>query len=110
MHRVLGGPGCEGEGCDVDGATVLVVALFVVGVIAGLLFALRRPQTPPRRDALISAVLDALPGGNCGACGNDSCFDAAVSFASGQIRSSACVTGGEETTRAVEAVLGAHRS
>jgi Na+-translocating ferredoxin:NAD+ oxidoreductase RNF subunit RnfB len=89
----------------VAGGTPLVVALFIVAIVSAMVAVMRRPRVPRLPDALVSAVLDVLPGGNCGACGNDSCFDAACRIASGELSSAACVTGGTETAKVVSAAL-----
>ena len=86
-----------------NGAPVFVAILLVAA--AGTFLATRRPRGPRPADRLVSAVVDVLPGGNCGACGNDSCFDAALRIANGRLPASACVTGGEDTAEAVSAAL-----
>ncbi len=90
-----------------NGGVVFVAVLLVAA--AGTLLVMRRPRGPRLADEFASAVLDVLPGGNCGACGNDSCFDAASRIASGQLPASVCVTGGGDTAEAVAAVLRAGR-
>jgi len=79
---------------------LLAVGAAVTAVLAVPL--MRRAGRPPRDPGPVaSAVLGVLPGGNCGACGNESCFDAAAAVASGKAPASICVTGGPQTARAV---------
>jgi len=85
-----------------------VIAAAVVAVVAS---PLRRPagRLPLDPGPGVSAVLDVLPGGNCGACGNDSCFEAASAVVSGKAPASVCVAGGDETAKAVAGALRAQR-
>ena len=75
------------------------------GVAAAVLVtrAPARPHTTPPPG--VTAVLGALPGGNCGACGNRSCFATAEAIAAGRIADDACVAGGPATARAVAVAL-----
>ena len=90
--------------------TMLVAALLLLAIVSIVVAVMRRPRIPRLPDALVSALLDVLPGGNCGACGNDSCFDAATRIASGELPAAVCVTGGEETAKAISAALYAGRA
>jgi Na+-translocating ferredoxin:NAD+ oxidoreductase RNF subunit RnfB len=82
---------------------IVVAGVAIVG--GSLVRTLRRH---PDDDPLVSDVLAALPGANCGACGCDSCFLAAKAIARGRRPSTICVTGGPATASAVAAVLRAH--
>lgn len=82
----------------------LVVAAALAGVVGVPMLASRRPR-PGSQDPRVSAVLAALPGGNCGVCGNGSCFDAASAVAEGRAPDSVCVTGGSATAAAVREAL-----
>lgn len=84
------------------GSTLLLVAVAVTVAAVLVVPMLRPPARLPRTPGPIaSAVLDVLPGGNCGACGNESCFAAAMAVACGAAPASVCVAGGPETARAV---------
>jgi Na+-translocating ferredoxin:NAD+ oxidoreductase RNF subunit RnfB len=87
----------ESQGGGVGVVTWIVLALlFVVGAAGAVALAPHgHPPVPP--DPIASAVLSVLPGGNCGACGNDSCYDAAMSVAKGTSGPDVCVTGGTDT-------------
>jgi Na+-translocating ferredoxin:NAD+ oxidoreductase RNF subunit RnfB len=104
--------GLEREGGDVVGGVLMLAgAAFAAVVVAVVASPLLRPagRLPLHPGPVVSAVLDVLPGGNCGACGNESCFDAATAVVSGKAPSSVCVAGGEETANAVSNVLRADR-
>lgn len=90
--------------------------MFVLAAVAATLLAVVtspffRPsgRLPAHLGTVASAVLDVLPGGNCGACGHESCFEAAAAVACGEAPSSVCVTGGIETAEAVASVMRAQR-
>jgi Na+-translocating ferredoxin:NAD+ oxidoreductase RNF subunit RnfB len=53
-------------------------------------------------------VLEVLPGGNCGACGNGSCFETASAIAGGRASRNVCAIGGAATAAAVASVLRSH--
>lgn len=82
----------------------LLAILFVGGALGAVLLA-PQGRGPEHVDPCVAAVLSVLPGGNCGACGNDSCFTAAAAIVAGEAPPSVCVTGGEQTAAAVDAVL-----
>ena len=83
---------------------IVLALLFIAGAAGAVALAPRgRPPVPP--DPVACAVLSALPGGNCAACGNESCYDAAVAVASGAAGADVCVTGGDETLQRVTDAL-----
>lgn len=88
---------------------VAVAAVAAVAVVIGvqmLRYASRIPSAP---EPIVSAVLEALPGGNCGACGNDSCFEAARAVAAGRAPHGVCVSGGPSAAARVARAIRAHR-
>lgn len=83
-----------------------VLALSVLGVISVALLATAAKKFVVEVDPSVEAILRALPGANCGACGNPSCFAAAESMAAKRIPVTACVAGGKKTAEAVAEILG----
>lgn len=83
----------------------IVLGVCAVALVFGVPLVRWVRRTPPTPHPLASALLDVLPGGNCGACGNASCFDAASAVARGAAPSSVCAAGGPATAAAVSAVL-----
>ena len=57
-------------------------------------------------DPLVAAIDEALPGANCGGCGQAGCSSAAEAIAKGLMPPTGCVGGGAEVHAAVAAVLG----
>lgn len=85
--------------------SLIVATLCAVAVVVGVPLLRPRRHVPRDPGPLASAVLDALPGGNCGACGNGSCFEAASLVAVGRAPADVCATGGPATAAAVAAAL-----
>lgn len=86
-------------------ASLITLALCVAAIVIGV--PLLRPHRAVPRDPgpLAAAVLDVLPGGNCGVCGNESCFEAAMLVAAGRAPADVCATGGAATASAVATAL-----
>ncbi len=57
-------------------------------------------------DPLIAAIEEALPGANCGGCGQAGCATAAAQIAKGNMPPNGCVGGGPAVAVAVAAILG----
>lgn len=83
-----------------------VVALSGIGLLSALLLSTASKKFHVDVDERVESVLEALPGANCGACGNPSCFGAAEAIASGKQPVSACVAGGQDVADAVAGVMG----
>ncbi len=82
------------------------LALGAMGAVCGGLLAAASRRFHVEVDERVEAVLDSLPGSNCGACGSPSCFSIAEAIAGGKASVSACVAGGQSATDAVAAVMG----
>ena len=85
--------------------SLIAAAVCAVAVVVGVPLLRPRPRLPRDPGARAAAVLGVLPGANCGACGSESCFDAASRIASRRVPVTACVTGGLETAVAVARVM-----
>jgi Na+-translocating ferredoxin:NAD+ oxidoreductase RNF subunit RnfB len=83
-----------------------VGALSLIGVVSAVLLGTAAQKFHVDVDRKVQDVLDALPGANCGACGNPSCFAAAEGIAEGRLPVTTCVAGGQEVADAVAAILG----
>jgi Na+-translocating ferredoxin:NAD+ oxidoreductase RNF subunit RnfB len=93
----------------VFGAPWILLAVGAAAVVAVAVPLLRpRPRVPIDLGPLAEAVLEVLPGGNCGACGNGSCFETAAAIASGRVSRTVCAAGGPATAAAVASVLRSH--
>lgn len=74
------------------------VAAIILGIAARIFYVEEDPR--------IEAVVDLLPGANCGGCGQAGCNSAAEAMVNGQIEVNSCVVGGNETAEAIGAFLG----
>jgi len=85
------------------------IALSAIGLIAAAMLSAASKRFFVETDPRIEAVLSVLPGANCGACGNPSCFGAAEGMAQGSIEVNACTAGGQMVADAVADVLGVEK-
>ncbi|MRS11569.1 MAG: RnfABCDGE type electron transport complex subunit B [Actinobacteria bacterium] len=83
-----------------------VGALSLIGLLSAALLATASRKFHVDVDPRIEAILEALPGSNCGACGNPSCFAAAEAIAAGEKPVNTCVAGGQAVADAVAALMG----
>jgi electron transport complex protein RnfB len=84
-----------------------VLALSAIGVLVGMMLSTASRKFHVVVDERVEHILDALPGANCGACGNPSCFGAAEAMASERAPVTTCVAGGPSVAAAVAAIMGA---
>jgi NADPH-dependent glutamate synthase beta subunit-like oxidoreductase/Na+-translocating ferredoxin:NAD+ oxidoreductase RNF subunit RnfB len=57
-------------------------------------------------DPLVLEIEEALPGANCGGCGNPGCSGAALAIAKGLMAPNGCVAGGTEVGAKIAAIMG----
>lgn len=87
----------------------LLIAVLIVagiGLIAGLGLAIASIVMAVPKDEKAEAVLETLPGANCGACGYSGCSGYAAALAHGEAKPGLCSPGGAETAAAIAQVLG----
>jgi len=83
-----------------------VGALSVIGLITSAILSTAAKRFHVEVDPRVEAVASALPGSNCGACGNPSCFVVAERIVGGQLEANACIAGGQKVADAVGAIMG----
>jgi Na+-translocating ferredoxin:NAD+ oxidoreductase RNF subunit RnfB len=83
-----------------------IIALTAIGLIAAGMLAAASKRFHVEVDARVESVLAALPGANCGACGNPSCFGAAEAIVSEQIPITSCVAGGQAVADEIATIMG----
>ncbi len=84
-----------------------VLILFGVGLVAGTVLAISSRVFHVEEDPRIEAVMDALPGANCGGCGYAGCEGYAIAVIQDpNIAANLCVAGSAETTIAVGKLSG----
>ena len=87
---------------------ILIPVLIVagIGLIAGILLAVASIIMAVPKDEKAAAVLELLPGANCGACGYSGCSGYAEALAKGEAKPGLCSPGGAETASKIAALLG----
>lgn len=83
---------------------VLIVA--GIGLIAGIGLAVASVIMAVPKDEKAEAILEVLPGANCGACGFSGCSGYAAALAKGEAKVGLCSPGGEECAAACGEILG----
>lgn len=88
-------------------AVLIAVAVVAgIGLIIGLVLAVASIVMAVPKDEKAEAVLELLPGANCGACGYSGCEGYAKALAKGDAKPGLCSPGGEECTDAITQLLG----
>ncbi len=87
---------------------ILIPVLIVagVGLIAGVGLAIASALMAVPVDEREQAVLEELPGANCGACGYSGCSGYAAALAAGEAANGLCAPGGAATSGRITAILG----
>ncbi len=87
---------------------ILIPVLIVagIGLVAGVGLAIASVIMAVPKDEKAEAILERLPGANCGACGFSGCSGYAAALAKGEAKVGLCSPGGEEVAHEVAALLG----
>lgn len=83
-----------------------VAVLGLLGGLFGVLLSLASKVFKVEVDPKITAVLDALPGANCGACGFPGCEGLATAIAEGKAPANSCPIGGQPVAEKVAEIIG----
>ncbi|MCL2487194.1 MAG: RnfABCDGE type electron transport complex subunit B [Oscillospiraceae bacterium] len=92
--------------------TILLPVLLVaaVGLLCGILLTVAARLMAMPVDERVEAVLEALPGTNCGACGFSGCAGYAEELAGGSAANGLCAPGGADAADAAADILGLPRT
>jgi len=90
------------------GSLVIISILAMVGlaILFAFILSLADKRLRVEEDPRIEALLEALPGSNCAACGFTSCRAMAEAMLEKEISADACPAGGEEVASQVGEILG----
>ncbi len=91
---------------DINVIITSVIIVASIGLVVGLVLAIASIIMAVPKDEKAEAVLEVLPGANCGACGYSGCSGYAKALAHNKAENGLCSPGGEETIIAVAQVLG----
>ncbi len=87
---------------------ILLAMLIVgaVGCVIGFFLCIADEKLKVEVDEREEAVLEALPGNNCGACGFPGCSGLAAAIAKGEARVNQCPVGGEPVAEIIAQIMG----
>jgi len=83
-----------------------IASLGIMGAAFGALLAFASKKFAVETDPKVEAIINALPGANCGACGYPGCAGLAVAIAAGKMPVEACPVGGARVAAAVGQIMG----
>jgi electron transport complex protein RnfB len=83
-----------------------VVSLAVLGAIFGVVLAVASQKFKVEVDEKIGAIIEILPGANCGACGFPGCSGLAEAIVKGEAKIDACVPGKSAVAQKVAEIMG----
>lgn len=83
-----------------------IIIVAVIGLIAGVGLAIASIVMAVPKDEKAEAILECLPGANCGACGFSGCSGYANALAKGEAELGLCSPGGQECATQVGEILG----
>jgi len=91
---------------DMTYVVYAVMSLGGVGLLMGLGLGLASKKFAVEEDPRLGAVIDALPGANCGGCGVAGCAAFAKAVLSGEAKPNGCPVGGAECVTKISEILG----
>lgn len=83
-----------------------VFALCAIGALSVALLATAAQKFVVEVDPRVQHLLEVMPGANCGACGNPSCFAAAEAVVEGRAKATVCVAGGKGVAEQIAEIMG----
>ncbi|MCW8860698.1 MAG: RnfABCDGE type electron transport complex subunit B [Deltaproteobacteria bacterium] len=85
---------------------IAILCLGGIGLVASATLGLASKKFAVEVNPREAAILDALPGANCGACGEPGCSGYAKGVAEGRLAPTLCTPGGSSTIQALADILG----
>ncbi|MBO6241688.1 MAG: RnfABCDGE type electron transport complex subunit B [Butyrivibrio sp.] len=88
------------------GIIIATVVVAGVGIVIGLILGLADMKLHVDVDEKEAAILEALPGNNCGGCGFPGCSGCAAAIAKGEAPVNQCPVGGAPVAAAISEIMG----
>ncbi|WP_300686750.1 RnfABCDGE type electron transport complex subunit B, partial [uncultured Bilophila sp.] len=85
---------------------ISVLVLLGLGLVTATVLAVASRVFHVEEDPRVQAVLEALPGANCGGCGFPGCDGLAAAIAAGTASVGACPVGGPDVADKIAAIMG----
>lgn len=89
-----------------SGIITAIVVVGIVGLIVGLFLGIAAISFKVEVDEREEAILEVLPGNNCGGCGYAGCSGLAAAICKGEAPINACPVGGDEVGNKVAKIMG----
>ena len=83
-----------------------VISITTIGILFGLILSVAKIKLRVDRDPRYAKIVDALPGANCGACGQPGCSGYAIKILEGETELTLCPVGGAELVEKLAAIMG----
>lgn len=83
-----------------------VISITTIGILFGLILSVAKIKLRVDRDPRYAKLLDALPGANCGACGQPGCSGYAAKILEGEAEITLCPVGGGEVVERLAIIMG----
>lgn len=90
----------------ITGILISTLMVGVTGLVIGLLLGVASIKFKVEVDEKEEAVLNALPGNNCGGCGYPGCSGLAAAIAKGEAKVNQCPVGGEAVGKVIAGIMG----
>jgi Na+-translocating ferredoxin:NAD+ oxidoreductase RNF subunit RnfB len=91
---------------SVSAIIIAAVVVAVVGIIIGFFLGFSSEKFKVEVDPKEEAILEVLPGNNCGGCGFAGCSGLAASIAKGEAEVGACPVGGDPVANQIASIMG----
>ena len=88
------------------GIIIATAVVAGVGIVIGLILGLADMKLHVDVDEREAAILEALPGNNCGGCGFPGCSGCAAAIAKGEAAVNQCPVGGAPVAAAISEIMG----
>lgn len=89
-----------------SGILLALAAIGSLGILSAAALGIAAKIFYVEVDPLVEKIEAALPGANCGGCGQPGCSGAAVAIAQGKMPANGCVAGGAEVGMVIAAIMG----
>ncbi|MCR5666973.1 MAG: RnfABCDGE type electron transport complex subunit B [Eubacterium sp.] len=91
---------------SITAVIIAAVIVAVVGIVIGFFLGFSSEKFKVEVDPKEEAVLDVLPGNNCGGCGYAGCSGLAAAIAKGEAEITACPVGGDPVAAQIGEIMG----
>ena len=91
---------------NITGIIIAVAVVGGVGLLIGIFLSVSGKYLSVETNPIEDAIIEALPGNNCGGCGYAGCSGLAAAIANGEASVSGCPVGGEPVAAKIGAIMG----